>query len=170
MDEGCSPWLVPVGVGVVADDFVVVVDDEPPPWCEGEVEVEGEVVLWVGDVLELVGVLELAGGAVVVVVVVTDTAGVVEVAGAHCSLSEATGPVIGRPIAEIGVPGATLTWKTRTWPLTRVTVTVHASAEAVGTTVSAQATNTAPAVASTASSLRLIVAALLRPLRWYALQ
>ena len=122
---------------------------------------------------ELVGVDELVAGAVVVVVVVvvvTPAEGVVEVDGAHCSLSDATGPVMGRPMAEIGVPGATLTWKTRVWPLTRVTVTVHASAEAVGTTVSAQATNTAPAVASTASSLRLIVAALLRPLRWYALQ
>ena len=122
---------------------------------------------------ELVGVDELVAGAVVVVVVVvvvTPAEGVVDVDGAHCSLSEATGPVIGRPMAEIGVPGATLTWKTRVWPLTRVTVTVQASAEAVGTTVSAQATNTAPAVASTASSLRLIVAALLRPLRWYALQ
>jgi hypothetical protein len=75
--------------------------------------VEVEVVPGWVDVVELVGVEELVGGAVVVVVVVTDTAGAVEVAGAHCSLSEATGPVIGRPIAEIGVPGATLTWKTR---------------------------------------------------------
>jgi hypothetical protein len=107
---------------------------------------------------------------VVVVVVVTPTVGVVAVDGAHCSLSEATGPGIGRPMAEIGVPGATLTWKTRTWPVTSVTVTVQSSAEAVGTTARAQATTSAPTVASIASSLRLIVAAPLRPLRWCALQ
>ena len=105
------------------------------------------------------------------VVVVTETAGVVEVAGAHCSLSEATGPVIGRPMAEIGVPGGTLTWKTRVWPLTRVTVTVQSSAEAVGIAAMAMATNTAMAAASTASSLRrLIMAAPLGPSRWCALQ
>jgi hypothetical protein len=102
----------------VLELLVVVLDDEPDPWwCGGEVEVEVEVDL-VGvldEVDELVGVLELVVGVavLVVVVVVTETAGVVEVAGAHCSLSEATGPVIGRPIAEMGVPGATLTWKTR---------------------------------------------------------
>jgi hypothetical protein len=111
-EDGPSLWLVPVGTGVVLDVVVVVLDDEPEP-CEGEVEVEVEVVPGCVAVDELVGVLELDVGVVVVVVVVTDTAGVVEVAGAHCSLSEATGPVIGRPIAEIGVPGATLTLKTR---------------------------------------------------------
>jgi hypothetical protein len=105
------------------------------------------------EVVDLVGVVELAVGVVVVlVVVVTDTAGVVEVAGAHCSLSEATGPVIGRPMAEIGVPGATLTWNTRVWPVTSVTVTVQASAEAVETEPMAMARNTAVAAESTASS------------------
>jgi hypothetical protein len=104
---------VPVGSGVVLDLVVVVVlGDEP--LCEGEVEVEVELG-GRDEVDECVGVLELVGADVVVVVVlvVTDTAGVVEVAGAHCSLSEATGPVIGSPIAEMGVPGATLTLKTR---------------------------------------------------------
>ena len=87
--------------------LVELLDDEPPPECEGEVEVEVFVVP------EFVGVDELdvlvVGAVVVVVVVVTPTVGVVVVDGAHCSLSEATGPVIGRPMAEIGVPGATLT-------------------------------------------------------------
>ncbi len=122
-------------------------------------------------VVELVGVVELLVGLVVVVVVVTDTAGAVEVDGAHCSLSEATGPGIGRPIAEMGVPGATLTWKTKTWPLTRVTVTVQSSAEAVEIAPIAMARKAAMAAASTASSWRpFIVAAPLGPSRWCALQ
>ncbi|HEX3978291.1 MAG TPA: hypothetical protein VHW96_18620 [Solirubrobacteraceae bacterium] len=173
-EEGPSPWLVPVGTGVVLDVLVVVLDDEPDPLCEGEVEVEGEVAEPVRDgVEELVGVLEVVGGAVVVVVVVvTDTAGVVAVVGAHCSLSEATGPVIGRPIAEMGVPGGTFTLKTRVWPLTKVTVTVQASADAVGMAARAMATKIAPAMASTASSFRrpIMAALLLRPSRWCALQ
>jgi hypothetical protein len=155
---------------------VVVLEDEPEPLCEGEVEVEVEGVdLDLVGVEELVGVVELVVGAVVVdvVVVVTDTAGVVAlVVGAHCSLSEATGPVIGRPIAEIGVPGGTLTWKTRTWPLTRVTVTVQSSAEAVGIEPRAMATKIAPTMLSTASSLRrpIMAALVLRPSRWCAPQ
>lgn len=159
---------------MVLDELVVVLEDEPGPLCEGEVEVEVDVV---GrepvEVVELVGVDELVVGVVVVVVVlvVTATAGVVELVGVHCSLSEATGPVMGRPIAEIGVPGATLTWKTSCWPLTRVTVTVQASAEAVGIEPRAMATKIAPAMASTASSLRRpVTAAPLRPSRWCALQ
>jgi hypothetical protein len=138
--------------------------------CEGEVEVEVEVEELDG-VDELVGVLELLAGAVVVdVVVVTATAGVLVVVGAHCSLSEATGPVIGRPIAEIGVPGGTLTWNTSTWPLTRVTVTVQSSADAVGMAARAMATKIAPAMASTASSFRrpIMAALLLQPSRWCA--
>lgn len=175
-EDGCSPWLAPVGSGVVLDVLVVVLeDDEPDPLglCEGEVEVE---VVWPepdpDEVEDVVGVLELVAGAVVVVVlVVTATGGVVVVVGVHCSLSDATGPVIGRPMAEMGVPGATLTWKTRTWPLTRVTVTVQSSAEAVGIEPMASATKIAPAAASTASSFRRpIMAAPLRPSRWCALQ
>ena len=114
-------------------------------------------------VVELVGVVELLVGVVVVVVVVADTAGAVEVDGAHCSLSEATGPVIGRPMAEIGVPGATLTWKTRVWPLTRVTVTVQSSAEAVEIAPIAMARKAAMAAASTASSWRRLIVAALSP-------
>jgi hypothetical protein len=171
-EEGPSPWLVPLGTGVVlvALVVVVVVEGEPEPLCEGEVEVEVEVEELDG-VDELVGVLELLAGAVVVdVVVVTATAGVLVVVGAHCSLSEATGPVIGRPIAEIGVPGGTLTWNTSTWPLTRVTVTVQSSADAVGMAARAMATKIAPAMASTASSFRrpIMAALLLQPSRWCA--
>jgi hypothetical protein len=173
LDEGCSPRLVPVGTGVVPVVLVELLDDDPPPECEGEVEVEVEVVPEPDEVVELVGVDdELLVGVlvVVVVVVVAPTAGVVEVDGAHSSCSEATTPVIGRPRAEMGVPGAALTWKTKVLPPTTVTVTVQSSAKAVGIAVSAQATKTAPAVATTASSLRLLIAALLRPLRWCALQ
>jgi hypothetical protein len=155
-------------------ELLVVVDDDelgddPEPLCEGEVEVEV-----VGEEDELVEELELVVGVVVVVVVVlvvTETAGAVVVEGAHCSLSEATGPVMGRPIAEIGVPGATLTWKTRTWPVTSVTVTVQSSASAVGTEPRTIAAKMAPTVASRVSSFRRpIMAAPLRPSRWCAPQ
>jgi hypothetical protein len=171
-EDAPSPWLLPVGTGVVLDELVVVPEEDPAGLCEGEVEVEVDVVPGLEVVEDLVGVEELVVGVVVVVVlVVTATAGVVVLVGVHCSLSEATGPVIGRPIAEMGVPGATLTWKTRTWPLTRVTFTVHSSARAAGTEPRAKATKIAPAVASTASSLRRpIMAALLRPSRWCAPQ
>lgn len=170
-----SLWLAPVGTGVVLDELVVVLDDEPEPdgLCEGEVEVE--VVPGCDVVEELVEVEELvlvvAGVVVVVVLVVTDTAGVVAVDGVHCSLSEATGPGMGRPIAEMGVPGGTLTWKVSTWPVTRVTVTVQSSAEAVGIDPMARAMKIDPAMASTASSLRRpITATPLRPSRWCAPQ
>lgn len=173
-DEAPSLRLEPVGTGVVLEELVVVLEDELEPLCEGEVEVEVDVVdPEPVEVVELVGVELLVGLVVVVVVlVVTETAGVVELVGVHCSLSEATGPVIGRPIAEMGVPGATLTWKTSCWPPTRVTVTVQSSADAVGIEARAMATKIAPAMASTASSLRRpITAAPLRPSsRWCALQ
>jgi hypothetical protein len=185
-DDGCSPWLEPVGTGVVLEVLVVVLLEdlpEPLPLCVGEaeveVEVEVEVELELDDVDEVdevddcVVVAELVGEDVVVVVVLvlTDTAGVVALDGAHCSLSEATGPVMGRPIAEMGVPGATLTLKTRVWPPTRVTVTVHASADAVGIAARAMAMKIAPAMASTANSLRRpLTVAPLRPSRWCALQ
>ena len=105
---------------MVLDDPVVVLllEDDPDPLCEGEVELEVDVVCPDPEEVEELVVVELVAGAevVVLVVVVTETAGVVELVGVHCSLSEATGPVIGRPMAEMGVPGGTLTWKTRTWP------------------------------------------------------
>ncbi len=149
---------------------VLLLDVELGALCEGEAEVEVELDPGRDEVDEVVGVLELVDEGAVVVVVVTDTAGVVEVAGAHCSLSEATGPVIGRPIAEIGVPGATFTLNTNTCPVVRVTVTVQASADALGIAARAMATKIAPAMASTASSFRRpIMAALLRPSRSCAL-
>jgi hypothetical protein len=171
-EDCCSPVLVPAGSGVLEVLVVVVLDDDEdePEGFGGEVEVEVEVEPAEVGVVEDV---EDVGGAevvVVVVLVVTPADGVVEVDGAHDSLSEATGPGIGRPIAEMGVPGATLTWKTKVWPLTRVTVTVHASADAVGTEAMAMATNIAPASTSTVSSFRRpIMAAPLRPSSWCAL-
>jgi hypothetical protein len=171
-EDCCWPVLVPVGSGVLEVPVVVVLDDEDEPEdaFEGEVEVEVEVEPVEVGVVEDVEDVGVADVVVVVVLVVTPADGVVEVDGAHCSLSEATGPGIGRPIAEMGVPGATLTWKTRVWPLTRVTVTVHSSAYAVGIATVAMATKIAPAVASTVSSFRRpIMAAPLRPSRWCAL-
>jgi hypothetical protein len=154
-EEAPSLLLVPVGSGVlVVDPVVVVVDDVFVGLCEGEAEVEVE--LEPGELDELVDVvgLELVDVVVVVVLVVTLTDGVVEVDGAHCSLSETTTPLIGSPIAEIGVPGGTLTLKVNVWPPTTVTVTVQASAEAVGIDGRAMTTNNAPAIARTASNLR----------------
>ena len=113
-EDCCWPVLVPVGSGVLAVPvFVVLVDEEelPDPLCEGEVEVEVEPE-WVGELDEVEEVGDAAVVVVVVVLVVTATDGVVAVDGAHCSFSETITPCTGSPIAEIGVPGATLTWKT----------------------------------------------------------
>jgi hypothetical protein len=159
-EEAPSLLLVPVGSGVLVVEPVVVVDDDVVVGlCEGEVEVEVEVEP--GELDELVDEvgLEVVDVVVVVVLVVTLTEGAVEVDGAHCSLSETTTPLIGSPIAEIGVPGGTLTLKVNVWPPTTVTVTVQASAEAVGIDARAMATNNAPAIARTASSLRRAIMA-----------
>ncbi|MFZ1992765.1 MAG: hypothetical protein WAU75_01545 [Solirubrobacteraceae bacterium] len=179
-EDGCSPRLEPVGTGVVLEVLEVVLEPLPLPLCAGgaevevevevEVELEAELELELDDVDEGVAVVELVGEDVVVVVVVllvdTETAGVGALDGAHCLLSDWTGPVIGSPIAEMGVPGGTLTLKTRVWPSTRVTVTVHASADAVGMAARAMAMKIAPAMASTANSFRRpITAAPLRPSR-----
>jgi hypothetical protein len=171
-EDCCSPVLVPVGSGVLDVPVVVVLDDEEldPGFFEGEVEVEVEVELdevGVVDELEELGVVDVV---VVVVVVVTPADGVVVVDGVHCSFSDRTGPLRGRPIAEIGVPGATLTTKVSLAPPTYVTVTVHWSADAVARPTTAIATNNAPASARTVSSLRgPIMAVPLRPMRWCSL-
>ncbi|MGZ4170394.1 MAG: hypothetical protein ACXVR1_00315 [Solirubrobacteraceae bacterium] len=165
--------LVPVGSGVLAVPVFVVLDeedDDPEPLCEGEVEVEVEFE-FVGELEEVDEVGAAEEVVVVVVLVVTPTDGVVVVEGAHCSFWETITPCTGSPMAEIGVPGATLTWNTYVWPPTTVIVTVHSSAEALGSAAIAMATKSAPARASTANSLRRpIMAAPLRPSLWWPLQ
>lgn len=131
-------------------DGLVVVDED-----EGEVEVELELE-------------ELGGAGDVVVVLVTEGTEIVELeleTGWQDSLSDATGPVIGRFICEIGVPGGTSTLKTNVWPATVVTVTVHAWAEAEGMSANAIVMSAALARTSTPINLRRMFTAalLLRP-------
>jgi hypothetical protein len=144
--EDCFSPALPVGPAVVEVLLVLVVEEEED---EGEVELEPGVVL----VLEL---LLLEGGAVLdelVVVVVGNKLVVVDEldSGAQDSDSDATTPVIGRFICEIGVPGGTLTLNVYVWPPTTVTVTVHASAEAAGSQATAMASS-APATARNAAT------------------
>jgi hypothetical protein len=114
-EDCCSPVLVPAGSGVLAVPVLVVLVDEeeegPEPLCEGEVEVEVDVEC-VGalEEVEELGAAEVV--VVVVVLVVTPADGVLVVEGSHCSFSETITPCTGSPMAEMGVPGATLTWKT----------------------------------------------------------
>ncbi len=115
---------------------------------EDEVEVEVEVEVLDVVVEELV-LVEWEGGELLAVVLVL--AG----AGAHDSLSETTTPTIGRLRAEIGVPGGTFTLKVSVWPSSSLTVTVHASAEALGSETIANTTSIAPASASILHSFRL---------------
>jgi hypothetical protein len=98
------------GVWVLEGCWVVV---EPP---------ECEVGVWVLD-----GVVEVVPGCVVLV-------GWVVAVGVEVQESETDwiGPVTGSWIEDSGVPGGTLTLKLSFWPPTRVTVTTHVSAEAVG--------------------------------------
>ena len=53
--------------------------------------------------------------------------------GTHDAVTFLTGPVPGGTSADVGVPGGTLTLKVNICPVSSVTVTVHWSAEAVGT-------------------------------------
>jgi hypothetical protein len=114
-----------VGTGVF-DGWVDVDDVVVDP--ELEVEVLPAVV--VVDVL--VGVDELDGEAT------------------HDSVSETTTPVIGRFMAEIGVPGGTLTVKLRVLPPRSVTWTVHVSA-AAGEAAESQTAAMAPMRRATSS-------------------
>ncbi|HXO09989.1 MAG TPA: hypothetical protein VN880_18245 [Solirubrobacteraceae bacterium] len=131
---------------VLVEERVVVVD-------EREVEVEVEVDDGVVGVVEVVGVdvvvdVELVGAAVVVVVVDVEPVEVDPLASAgHDSFSDTTVPWIGRFKLEIGVPGVVSTLNVYVCPPRTVTVTVQASAAAIG----AAAPNTvATAVPTTA--------------------
>jgi hypothetical protein len=107
-DDGFSPRLVEVGLGVVEDLVVDVVveellDDElePEPDPEPELEVEGEVVVELD--------VEVGDELVVVLVALAEGTGVVLVAGVQESVSDAIPvSVTGSGICDTGVPGATL--------------------------------------------------------------
>ncbi len=171
--DGVWPWLEgcwgdeEVGCGVVLDEVVVVslVVRE----CEGEVEVAPEVVVDEDDELEEEVELEVEVdeleeleeleelGNEVAVVVDDDEAD--EVAAAtHVIVSDtAPGTLTG------GItPGVAITGTAVVPPPTRVTVTVHESAEAIGMAARPRTTKIAAASSSTARSLRLNVK-LVRP-------
>lgn len=162
-EEDCSPLPLPDGAEEDlggAWEPVVVLDEVV---VEDEVEVEGE--------LEVV-VVEGDGELVVDVVEEVEEVELLLDDGAQVSDSEATTPVIGRFIWEIGVPGGTLTLNVYVWPPTTVTVTVQASANAAGRLPKARAMSNAAAVPRTANNWRrrFTAASLLGPSFSYALQ
>lgn len=108
-------------------------DPWPPPCFEWD-----ELV-----VVVVVGVVD-----VVVVVVV----GVV--VGVHEAWTFLTGPVPGGTRLEAGVPAGALTSKVSTWPVTSVTVTLHWSAEAVGSAAIAMVAIAEPAEMARTFSFR----------------
>jgi hypothetical protein len=73
----------------------------------------------------------------------------------HDSVTLAIGTFTGREIAEIGVPGGTLTVKVRVCPVTVLTVITQVSAE-TGIAASPITTSAAPAVMNPTISLRLL--------------
>ena len=174
--EGVWPWLddfsgdEEVGCGVVLDEVVVVVVFVVPE-CEGEVEVEPVVVDEDDEVEVEVEVEvededeeaeeeldELGDAVVVIVVVVVDDDEVV--AAAQVIVSEtAPGMLTGGMTPGVAITGPTVCVP----PPTRVTVTVHVSAEATGMAARPRTTKIAAASTSTARNLRLNVK-LVRPL------
>jgi len=146
-----------VGWGVVPVEVVVVVvlvgGLAGGLECEGEVEVELEVELDDDELDEL----DELDGAYVVEVVVVAVEDELE-AGAQVIVSET---VPGMPRSGM-TPGVAATGTVFRTPPMSVTVMVHESAEAVGTTAVASPTNVAAASTSAARSLRLILK-LVRP-------
>lgn len=101
-DDGFSPRLVDVGLGVVADLVVeAVLDELPDDDFEPELEVEDEVVVELD--------VEVGVELVVVLVALADGTGLVVVAGVQESVSDAIPvSVTGSGIWDTGVPGGTL--------------------------------------------------------------
>jgi hypothetical protein len=111
------------------------------------------VVVLVAGVVDVELVVVVDVGVVVVVVVVVE-------GGGQDSETDFTGTV--RLREEIGAPGGS--WKYRTWPLSRVTVTVQLAAEAAGSAATPNTAAMTPSVASaTLSFPRLNTEALSPP-------
>jgi hypothetical protein len=87
-------------------------------------------------------------GVVVVPVLPVDPLGV------HEAWTFFTGPVPGGSSWEAGVPGGALTVKVSVWPVSRVTVTLHWSAEALGSTAMAMVAMADPAEMARTFSFR----------------
>jgi hypothetical protein len=138
--------LLLFGFGVVLVLVLVLVEEELGELVE-EVEVELEVEL---EVVEL---------EVDVGVVVVEEVGVVVVeleSGAQDSFSDTTVPWTGRFRLETGVLGSTSTLNVYVCPPSTVTVTVHASADAIGETAVNIATRAVPRTAIKNSSFPLL--------------
>jgi hypothetical protein len=103
-----------------------------------------------GPVVELVVPVVLGGEEPVETV----GAGEEELAGAHEAEALLTGPTPAGTICAAGVPGGTLTLKLSVCPVRRVTVTVHWSADALGSAAIPMTTNTDAAVAAAILSFR----------------
>jgi hypothetical protein len=134
------------GFGVVLVLVLVLVEEELGELVD-EVEVELEVEL---EVVEL---------EVDVGVVVVEEVGVVVVeleSGAQDSFSDTTVPWTGRFRLEIGVLGSTSTLNVYVCPPSTVTVTVHASADAIGERAVNIATRAVPRTAVKNSSFPLL--------------
>ena len=144
--------------------LVVLVLVELGPPVELEDDDVLELVLDVVDV-DVVDVDDVEDGELDVcwleeVVAVGDE--LVDDPGAHDSVSDRTMPMIGSDSEETGVSTGTFTSNVSVCPPTSFTVTVHASADAVGSAATAMVTSAAIAVKSTASSLcRLITGGIL---------
>ncbi len=121
---------------------------------DDELEVELEVEVELGD--DELDVVELELDVGVAVVVELGVLVVELESGAHDSLSETTVPETGRFRLETGVPGATSTLNVYVCPPRTVTVTVQASADAIGEATVNMVANAAPKAASKNSSLPLI--------------
>jgi hypothetical protein len=103
-----------------------------------------------GPVVELVVPVVLGGAEPVETV----GAGEEEEAGAHEAVALLTGPTPAGTICAAGVPGGTLTLKLSVCPVSRVTVTVHWSADALGSAAIPMTANTDAAVAAAILSFR----------------
>jgi hypothetical protein len=138
------------GVGLLLVLVLVLVEEELGELVD-DVEVELEVGL--DDELEVVE-LEVDVGVVVV-----EEVGVVVVeleSDAQDSFSDTTVPWTGRFRLEIGVLGSTSTLNVYVCPPSTVTVTVHASADAIGETAVNIATKAVPRTAIKNSSFPLL--------------
>jgi hypothetical protein len=154
--------VVELEVDVEVDVEVGVELDVVGVELELEVEVELDVELGVDEVVELdVELLELELDPELVVEVVV---GVKTIPGKQLSVSDTTTPVTGRTRDEMGVFGGTFTSNVYCCPPTTNTVILQASADAVGSAITAIV---AAANASVTTSFRLLdtMAYLLLPAR-----
>jgi hypothetical protein len=137
-------WVLSVGLVLRCVGFGAL---PPPPWWE---------LPWPPPWLFPVP----AGVVLVVVVVVVDVVVVdvvvVVVVVVHEAWTFLTGPVPGGTRLEAGVPGGALTSKVSLWPVSSVTVTLHWSAEALGSTTTAMVASADAAEMARSFSFRRI--------------